>query len=118
MKDIHEEIIELGEKLNSREEVQRLIELEKRLKEDEEVLKLAHDFSLAQSEYNSCLNHYDFESKEASVYQKKLYEAKLTLDSHPLVKEYNDCLIKVNEPLRYLEYNLLSKLNSSYKCKK
>ena len=35
MKDIHEEIIELGEKLNSREEVQRLIELEKRLKEDE-----------------------------------------------------------------------------------
>ena len=48
MKDIHEEIIELGEKLNSREEVQRLIELEKRLKEDEEVLKLAHDFSLAQ----------------------------------------------------------------------
>ena len=118
MKDIHEEIFELGEKLNNREEVKKIIEIENKLKEDLEVLKLAYNFSIAQSEYNSCLNHYDFDSKEASIYQKKLYEAKLALDLHPLVKEYNEWLVKVNEPLRYLEYNLLNKLISAHKCKK
>ena len=118
MKDIHEEIIELGEKLNNRKEVLELLELEKKMKEDEEVLRLAHEFSLAQSEYNSCLNHYDFSSSEASIYQKKLYQAKLNLESNSLVRDYNECLKKVNEPLRYLEYNLFNKLNSKHKCKK
>ena len=33
----------------------------------------------------------------------------LALDSLDLVKEYYNCLKEVNEPLRYLEYNLLSK---------
>ena len=119
MKDIHEEMDEIINLLNKQEEIKKLKEIEKRMNEDLEVLKLSNDFSLAQSEYNSSLNHYSFDSKEASIYQKKLYEAKSKLDNHPLVKEYLQCLSKVNEPLHYLEFNLFNKFSSSsHKCKK
>lgn len=119
MKDIYEEIEKLSSRLNNREEVKKLKEIENKMENDLEVLKLANEFSLAQSEYNSCLNHYDMNSEEAKKVQKKLYEAKLKLDSHPLVKEYYSYLKDVNEPLRYLEFNLFDKFkNKAHKCEK
>ena len=119
MKDIHEEMDELINLLNNQEAVKKLKEIEKKMNEDLEILKLSNDFSLAQSEYNSSLNHYSFDSEEARKYQKKLYESKNRLDSHPLVKEYYKYLSMVNEPLHYLEFNLFSKFTSNdHKCKK
>lgn len=117
--DINKEINELSEKLKNSEEYIKLKEIESKMESDLEVLKLVNDFSLAQSEYNSILNHYDFESEEAKKYQKQLYECKMILDSHPLVKEYYKYLALVNEPLRYLEFNLLNLFKSNHKnCKK
>ena len=117
MKDIHIKIQELGELIKDQEAYRKLIELDKQMNEDDEVLKLVNDFSLAQSEYNSVLNHFDFESPEAKKSQKLLFAAKLRLDSHPLVQEYNECLKEVNEPLRYLEYNLIKKITKPVKFK-
>lgn len=119
MKDIHEEMDEVINLLNKQEEVKKLKEIENKMKEDLEVLKLSNDFSLAQSEYNSSLNHYSFESEEAKAYQKKLYETKNKLDNHPLVNEYYKYLSLVNEPLHYLEFNLFNKFSSkNHNCKK
>ena len=56
MKDIHEEMDELINLLNNQEAVKKLKEIEKKMNEDLEVLKLSNDFSLAQSEYNSSFN--------------------------------------------------------------
>ena len=118
MKDIHEKMDDISDLIKGREVYQRLKEIESKMNEDLEVLKLANDFNLAQSEYNSCLNHYAFESEEAKKYQRRLYEAKLSLDEHPLIKEYYECLKEVNEPLRYLEFNLLNPITSPTKFKK
>lgn len=109
MKDIHVMIDEIVEIIKNQEEYKQLKETEKLMEKDEEVLKLAQLFSNAESEYNACLNHYSFDSDEAKKYQKKLFDAKSQLDNHPLVRKYTIYLQKVNEPLRYLEFNLLNK---------
>ena len=118
MKDIHEKIDDIVEAIKSRPEYEKLKDIEKRMNEDDEVLKLVNDFNLAQSEYNSCLNHYAFDSEPAKKVQKVLYEAKLNLDNHPLVREYYQMLSAVNEPLYYLEYNLLNRITVHTKFKK
>lgn len=109
MNDIYKEIENLVEVLKNQEDYVALKKVEKEMREDLEVLKLSNDFSLAQSEYNACLNHYSYDSDEAKKYQKKLHQVKYQLDTHPRVLKYTELLSKVNEPLWYLEYNLLSK---------
>lgn len=119
MEDIHEKIRRLREVLINRKEVIRWNQIEKEMEEDETILKLANEFAVAQSEYNACLNHFDVDDEESRAYSKKLYEAKLRLDNHPLIKEYYECFHEVNEPLRYLEYHLLKPLKiKSENCKK
>ena len=108
MKDIYQKIDEISEILKKRECVTNIKEIESKLEKDEEVIKLVIAFENAQREYSSSLNHYDENSKEVREYQRYLYEKKLELDSHPLVKEYYSLLKEVNEPLRYLEMKLLS----------
>lgn len=112
-KTIYEEIIELSDELNNREEVRLLKEIEKKMEEDEEVVRLSLVKSTYESEYSDLLNYFSPTSKEAKESLKKLYEAKLALDNHPLVKEYYELFRKVNEPLHYLEFNLLNKFTTS-----
>lgn len=113
MKDIYQKIDDISELLKDRECVTKIKEIEHEMENDPEVIKLVIAFENAQREYSSSLNHYDENSIEVKMYQKHLYEKKLELDSHPLVKEYYSILREVNEPLRYLEMKLLSlfKLN-------
>ncbi len=113
-----EEVIDLSSKLKNRNEVSRIKNIEILMKENQDVLHLVNDFNLAQSEYNSCLNHFEFDSKEAKKVQQVLFDAKMKLDSHPLVKEYYLLLNQVNEPLHYIELNLLSKFKECTKNKK
>lgn len=119
MKDIYEEIDNLADLLTNREEVKKLKEIESRMMNDAEVLKLSNDLALKESEFNSCLNHYDETSDEVNKAKHELYIAKLMLDEHPLVKEYYYYLGLVNEPLRYIEFNLLNKFtNNKHNCRK
>ncbi len=111
MKDIYLEIEKLSDELNNRCELKSIKELEDKLKSNDEVLKLVNEFNIAQSEYNSTLNHYKFDSEEAKEYQKKLFNKNNELNSYPLVKEYLELLKKINEPLLYLELKLSSIFN-------
>lgn len=108
MNDIYTKIDKISNVLNSRECLKQIKEIEKKMENDQEVILLVMEFEKAQREYSSSLNHYDEDSKEVLFYQKKLYDKKLKLDSHPLVEEYYSLLKEVNEPLRYLEMKLLS----------
>lgn len=108
MNDIYTKIDEISSLIKNRECVTKIKLIEKQMECDEEVLRLVIDFETAQREYSICLNHYDENSKEAKAYQKNLFEKKLILDSHPLIKKYYELLKEVNEPLRYIEMKLLS----------
>lgn len=110
---IYQEIEQIAKLLLDREEVKLLKEVEKKMENDEEVIRLSMIKSTYESEYSSILNYSSPSSSEAKAALKKLYEAKLNLDNHPLVKQYYDLFRKVNEPLHYLEFNLLHKFTTS-----
>jgi cell fate (sporulation/competence/biofilm development) regulator YmcA (YheA/YmcA/DUF963 family) len=107
MSDIHNLIDELAFKLKSSDDYNKLLEAEEKMKNDEEVNKLSIEFQKAELAYSNGLNHYKEGSKELSDLQRDLYFAKYALDINPLVKEYTTLLNKVNEPLKYLQFNLI-----------
>ncbi len=107
MSDIHELIDELANKIKSSEDYKNLLIAEEKMKNDEEVNKLSIEFQKAELAYSNGLNHYQEGSKELSTLQRDLYFAKYALDTNEVVKEYTELLNKVNEPLKYLQYNLI-----------
>lgn len=109
MKDIHEEINDITDYLKSQKSYSRLKDIEEKMENDPHVIALSLAFQKTQRDYSDGLKHYEEDSIELNELQRKMFEAKYELDSLDLVKEYYNCLKEVNEPLRYLEYNLLSK---------
>jgi len=75
----------------------RLQELDKKLNDNEDVMKLSYKKEMMIIAYEDAISHFGKDSKEASLAQKKLYEAKLELDSHPLVREYLNALKLVRQ---------------------
>ena len=115
MEDIYRRIDEISEALKRRECNKKIKEIEQKMESNKEVIALVLAFEKAQREYSSSLNRYEENSPEVKNAQRILYQKKLELDSHPIVKEYYLLLKEVNEPLRYLEMKLLSrfKINKS-----
>lgn len=88
-------LAKLKEAIESDERVLRLSNLDKKLNENEEVMKLAYKKDMALVSYEDALKHFKEDSKEVKEAQKRLHEAKLSLDNHPLVKEYNEAYKEV-----------------------
>ena len=86
--DVFIKASELKEKLNNDPRVVLLNQLEQEMNDSEEVMALAYQKDMASVAYSDILNHYSEDSEEAKSALKKLHEAKLKLDSHPLVKQY------------------------------
>lgn len=103
----------LKELLNQDERVIRLNELEKKMNENEEVMALAYQKDVAATNYSDVLNHFSDDSKEAKEALKKLHEAKLKLDSHPLVREYLSSYKEVRELYEEINSILFSNFNSN-----
>lgn len=96
-KDIYLEASNLKERINQDPRVLKLNKLEKELENNEEVMALAYQKDVLAASYSDTLNHYSKDSKEAEIALKKLHEAKLKLDNHPLVKEYLKAYQEVRE---------------------
>ena len=96
-KDIYQEAEQLKEKINSDPRVILLNKLDKEMSENEEVMALAYQKDMASINYSDTLNHFSEDSKEAQEALKKLHEAKLKLDSHPLVQRYLAAFKEVRE---------------------
>ena len=103
----------LKELLNQDERVIRLNELEKKMNENEEVMALAYQKDVAATNYSDILNHFSDDSKEAKEALKKLHEAKLKLDNHPLVREYLSSYKEVRELYEEINSILFSNFNSN-----
>lgn len=96
----------LIQKIKSMDERKLIKEIEDQIFSSPTCLELISSFQKAQEDYNFALKIKD--SSETQKKQKSLYEAKLKLDSNKDIKEYNRLLSVINEPLHYLEFNLIS----------
>lgn len=105
LEDLENEMIS---HIKNMEERKLLKEIENQVFSNDECLNLISQFQNAQNEYNFALKIFKDDQKIIQLRQKELHQAKLKMDSHYLISEYNNLLIKCNEPLRYLEYKLFS----------
>ena len=94
---------ELRTLLNEKEEVKVLNEVEKEMNSNEEVIALAYKKDLLSSEYSDLLKYNSEDSEVAQQKLKELYQAKLALDTHPLVEKYRTYYARV--VLLYKEVN-------------
>ena len=105
MKDIYETAYELKDLLSQDERIKRLNELEQKMNSDNEVIALAYQKDVAVSNYSDILNHFSEDSEEVKKAQRELYEKKLALDTHPLVRQYLDAYKEVRD--LYIQMNAL-----------
>ena len=87
-KDIYQKAEQFREDLLSDPRVISLQNIEKEMSENEEVMRLSYLKDVTASNYSDILNYYSEDSKEAKEALKKLHQAKLELDNHPLVRKY------------------------------
>ncbi len=94
---LYDELYELRYVIRNDKRFLALKELDEKLNENEEVMKLSYQKEMAIVEYEDALNHFGKNSEELKKAQQKLAKCKLELDNHPLVKEYYLALRKVRE---------------------
>ena len=98
--------LELKELMKNDERFIRLNELEKKMNDNEEVMRLSYLKDATNNEYNDALKYYSEDDEHVLKARLKLKEAKEKLDTHPVVKKYleaykevRDLLLEVNDIL-------------------
>ena len=115
-KELYDALIKLKESIENDPRVLALNEIDARLSKDEEVMKLSYKKDLAIVSYEDAINHFGEKSEQALKAQKELHLAKLELDSHPLVKEYNAKYQEVRLMYNHINEELFGKIISKNKC--
>lgn len=108
---LYEEVYKLRDQMKSDPRFLALKEMDEKLNNNEEVMKLAYQKEMAIVEYEDALNHYGKNSAELKKAQQNLAKCKLNLDNHPLVKEYYLTLQKVREMDRKVNEKLFDDFN-------
>ena len=85
---LSEKVSLLKESLDKDERIVTLNELDKKMSNDEEVMKLSYQLDVASSKYSDILSLYPNDSVEVKSARLALAKAKETLYTHPLVKQY------------------------------
>lgn len=93
-----------------------LNELDRKINNDEEVMKLAYQKDMALLSYEDSLKHFGEESKETKAAQKRLYEAKLSLDNNELVKQYNLAYKQVRIMYEIINEELFNDFKNKHRC--
>lgn len=101
-KSLLEKLEQLKVILKNDERVILLNEIDQKLSNDEEVMKLSYRKDAASVEFEDALRHFTEDSLEVKSTQKKLYQAKLELDNHDLVKRYNKAYREVKKIYSYI----------------
>ncbi len=114
---ILEKVYNLKEVLDRDPRVLDLLMKEKNMEENEEVMVLSYHYSRAQDEYNDALKHFQEDSDEMRVYQKRLYETKQCLESHYLVREYLNSYKEVRLIYKKIEDLIIAPFFDKSKCK-
>lgn len=109
---LYEELCKLRDQIKNDPRFITLHELDEKLNQDEEVMKLAYQKEMAIVAYEDALNHYGKNSEELKKAQQNLAKCKLNLDNHPLVKEYYLALQKVREMDRKVNEKLFDEFQT------
>ena len=112
-----EALTSLKKSLENDPRVISLNEVEKRLNNNEEVMILSYKKDMALISYEDAVKHFGEASKEALLKQKELYKAKLALDNHPLVQEYNEKYKLVREMYNEINKELFEDFSSKKICR-
>ena len=116
---MNEELLDLVYKLKDSlakdSRIIRLNELEEKMNNSIDVVKLASKKEAASDDYNFALSHFAKDSKEVETAQKKLYEAKKELDLNPVVREYMEQYKIVRDYYKEINDILFSIINKD-KC--
>lgn len=107
----------LKEAIEKDPRVLRLNELDQKLNNNEEVMKLAYQKDMALLSYEDAQKHFGKDSKEVSDALKRLHEAKLSLDNHPLVQEYNDAYKEVRKIYDMINIAIFDKFSNKQRVK-
>ncbi len=116
--ELYSSLVSLKEAIENDKRVKALNEIEKRMSEDEEVMRLSYLKDVASFEYDDALKHFKEDDEVVLQKQKTLYETKYNLDSHPLVKEYNQKYQEVRLLYNHINDVLFSEFVSKNKCQK
>lgn len=96
-KELLDDLSSLKDALKGDPRVLALEKAEAALTASPEVIELAKKKDAAERDYEDCLSYHKETDPEAIKLQKVLYQAKLTLDEHPLSKAYNAAYIPVRD---------------------
>ncbi len=86
---LYSKVLDLKASIEKDERIIALNKIEKEMEECDEVMELSYRKDMACMAFNDALKHFPKDSKEVREAQHALYEAKLNLDSHPLIEKYN-----------------------------
>ena len=115
-KELYDALLKLKESIENDSRVLALNEVDARLSSNEEVMKLSYKKDMAVIEYEDAINHFGQTHEITLKAQKKLYEAKKELDSHPLVKEYNQKYQEVRLMYNHINEELFGRFISKNRC--
>ena len=88
-----------------------LNEVEKKMNDSEDVMKLSYKKDMALNRYNELAKYFADDSEELINARRLLSEAKKELESHPLVREYLSAYQKVRLLYEQINETLFSYLN-------
>ena len=101
---------ELKTCLENDSRIKRLNEIESKMSNDEEVIKLAYFKDLKETELSDILKYFSKDSPEVKKAQVKLFKASSELDGHPLVQEYEKLYKEVEEIYKSINKILFSEI--------
>lgn len=94
---LYDSLVHLKSVIENDDNVLELERLSKEMDENDEVKKLSYQKDIALMDYEDSLKHFSKDSKEVKDAQKRLAQAKLALDEHPLVHHYLEVYSKVRQ---------------------
>ena len=90
-----------------------LNEIEKKMENDDEVIKLTYQKDMKENAYNDALKHFSETSEEVKKARKELSLAKGNLESHPFVRDYLKKYQEVRMLIEEINKILFSELQTS-----
>jgi len=105
----------LKETMNNDPRIIALNKIEDELNKNEEVMLLSYKKDIECLHLEDALKAFKDDSEEVRQAQRKLYLAKLELDTHPLVKRYNKAYIEVRKMYEKINKTIFNDF-SSHKC--
>ena len=103
--------------INSDPRIKSLNKAEKEMESSEEVSFLASEKSRKNDEYFEVCRFFKEYSPEEIKARKALFTAKKNLDSHPLVKAYQECFVAVNSLFYQIDDAIFSAFKERVVCK-